>query len=288
MTFTGQTTFGRKCSLLIPRNADLVAGIELQVDLPPLAHSTGMVSWVRKLGHAAIVDMTLTIGASQIDKQYGEWLEIYSQFAMRADKRLAYNNLIGDVNALTTPASAIPAYSLYIPMRFFFNRLPGLALPLVALQFHNVQIDITFQNVASLIVCSDGAVYPTSGIPVMAGCQAWADFVYLDQAERQSFVNEQSEILIDQLQFTGAESYSNTQVKSRLTFNHPVKALFFALRLTTNEAANQYMNFTNAANFTGGQTITKANLMLNGTDRYQARDATYHNITQVNAFLHNS
>ncbi len=280
LTFSGQTSFGRKCSLVIPRNSDLVAGIYIEVDLPALQHSTGNVSWVRKLGHAMIVDATLTIGASQIDKQYGEWLEIYAQFALRNDKRVALNNLIGDITSLTTPAASIPAATLYVPLRFFFNRLPGLALPLVALQFHNVQIDITFQNVAQLIVCSDGAAYPTSGIPVMTGCQAWANFVYLDQAERQSFVNEQSEILIDQVQFTGAESFSSTQVKSRLSFNHPVKGLFFMLRTVANEAANQYLNFTSQVGYAGGQTITSANIMLNGTDRYAARDAAYHNIMQ--------
>ncbi len=280
LTFNGQTTFGRKCSLVIPRNADLVANIYIQIDLPALQHSTGNVSWVRKLGHAMIVDATLTIGASTIDKQYGEWLEVYAQFALRSDKRAVYNNLIGDISSLTTPAAQIAAATLYVPMKFFFNRLPGLALPLVALQFHNVQIDITFQNIAQLIVCSDGAMYPTSGMPIMSGCQAWADFVYLDQTERQAFVTDQSEILIDQVQFTGAETFNSTQVKPRLSFNHPVKGLFWMLRTAANEAANQYMNFTDTVGFAGGQTMTAGNIMLNGTDRYAIRDATYHNIIE--------
>lgn len=179
LNFTGQTSFGRKCSLLIPRNADLVQEIYLQVDLPALTHSTGTVSWARKLGHTMIAQIQLTIGASTIDTQYGEWLEIYYQFALRSDKKVAYNNLIGDTTALTTPAASIPAATIYVPMRFFFNRLPGLALPLIALQFHNVQIDITFRDAAGLVICSDGVTYPTSGIPQMANCQAWADFVTL-------------------------------------------------------------------------------------------------------------
>ena len=280
LNFTGQTSFGRKCSLVIPRNADLVQEIFLEVDLPAMAHANSGVRWARKLGHVMISQQVLTIGASTIDTQYGEWLEIYYQFALRSDKKVAYNNLIGDTTLLTTSAAAIPAAKIYVPMRFFFNRLPGLALPLVALQFHQVQIDVTFRDASQLVVCADGATYPSSGIPQMTNCQAWADFVYLDNNERQSFVNEQAEILIDQVQFTGAESYATSQVQSRLSFNHPTKALFWVLRSSLNEAVNEWMNFTNAVGYAGADTITSANIKLNGTDRYAARDAAYHNLIQ--------
>ena len=281
LNFTGQTSFGRKCSLVIPRNADLVSEIYLQVDLPALANASSGVKWTRKVGHAMIAQQTLTIGASTIDTQYGEWLEIYYQFALRSDKKVAYNNMIGDTTLLTTSAASIPAATVYVPMRFFFNRLPGLALPLIALQFHNVQVDITFRDASQLIICADPTqTYPTSGIPQMNNCQAWADFVYLDNQERQSFVNEQAEILIDQVQFTGAESYATSQVQSRLSFNHPTKALFWMLRSSLNEAANEWLNFTNAVGYGGADTISMANIKLNGTDRYAARDAAYHNLIQ--------
>lgn len=128
--------FGRKVSCTVSRNGDLIHKVYLQVDLPAIDPSgEDTFRWVEKLGHALIEEVSIEIGGQTIDKHFGDWLNIWNELTQTSEKEDGYNAMIGNVPAMTTAsASGAPAYTLYIPLQFWFCRNPGLALPLIALQ----------------------------------------------------------------------------------------------------------------------------------------------------------
>ena len=182
--------------------------------------------------------------------------------------------MIGSTAALTTAALNIPAATLYIPLQFWFCRNAGLALPLIALQYHEVKFNISFRPASE---CYNGTL--TSGTPVIGYASLFVDYVYLDTDERRQFAQVQHEYLIEQLQFTGGESYSNSSVKSKLALNHPCKELIWVIQPDSNVAANRHADYTDgSAAWNGLDTLVDAKLQLNGHDRFSVRKATYFNV----------
>ena len=285
-TFNGTVDFGRKVSCTVSRNGDLIHKVYLQVDLPAMTMASGTASWTRNIGHVIVDYVNIEIGGQEIDRHYGDWLNIWNELTQTAEKEDGYNVMIGSTVALTTPAAAIPAATLYIPFQFWFCRNPGLALPLIALQYHEVKFNISFRAASECYITSTGNA-PSSGVPSIANASLYIDYVYLDTDERRQFAQVQHEYLIEQLQFTGAESYSNSAVKSKLALNHPCKELVWVLQLNSNVAANKnrWADYTNSANtsgkeYVGDDCLASAKLQLNGQDRFSVRDATYFNVVQ--------
>jgi hypothetical protein len=287
-TFNGTVDFGRKVSCTVSRNGDLIHKVYLQVDLPALANSGAgaSVAWTRNIGHVIVDYVNIEIGGQEIDRHYGDWLNIWNELTQTAEKEDGYNVMIGSTVALTTPAASIPAATLYIPFQFWFCRNPGLALPLIALQYHEVKFNISFRAASECYITHNGSA-PSSGVPSIANASLYIDYVYLDTDERRQFAQVQHEYLIEQLQFTGAESYSNSAVKSKLALNHPCKELVWVLQLDSNVAPNKnrWADYTDSANtagkeYVGDDTLASAKLQLNGQDRFSVRDATYFNVVQ--------
>lgn len=247
----GNPDFGRSATVTVLRNGDLVSRTMLKVELSAvdLAAATsassaerGKIAWVRRLGHALIKEVEVEIGGSRIDKQYGVWMDIWYELTHTTSKERGYKAMIGDVEALTklqsvnTTANSdnlgddeLPAYTLYVPLQFWFNRNPGLALPLIALQYHEVRLNFEFEEVSKLVVWS-GAEAPDLKLFTMANASILVDYVYLDSEERRKFAQVGHEYLIEQLQFTGVESVTGANTKIKLGFNHPCKLLVWALR----------------------------------------------------------
>lgn len=287
-TFNGTVDFGRKVSCTVSRNGDLIHRVYLQVVLPAMTMSSGNASWCRNIGHALIDYVNVEIGGQEIDRHYGDWLNIWNELTQTADHMDGYNVMIGNTAALTTPAAAIPATTVYVPLQFWFCRNPGLALPLIALQYHEVKFNVSFLPAASCYITSTGSA-PTSGVPVLGDASLYIDYVYLDTDERRQFAQVQHEYLIEQLQFTGAESYSNSAVKSKLALNHPCKELVWVLQLASSVApgVNRHSDYTTGVNILGGAApyngldpLADAKLQLNGQDRFAVRPASYFNLVQ--------
>ena len=141
-----------------------------------------------------VLSVEVEIGGQKIDKHYNAWLDIYDE--------------LFDENAGLKTAILGGEGKGYIPLRFWFNRNPGLALPLIALQYHEVKIIADF---------TDGT--RCGGLLV--------NYVYLDTDERRRFAQVSHEYLIEQVQHTGPETVATDGSSVTLTFNHPVKALFW-------------------------------------------------------------
>jgi hypothetical protein len=258
-TFNGSADFGKKVTCTISRNGDLMHRVYLQVTLPDVEVAAGSTfRWLNWIGHVLIKTVEIEIGGQRMDKHWGDWMHIWNELTQTAGHQSGYANMVGNVPRLTQlyapqgSAVTVEGMTLYIPLEFWFCRNPGLALPLIALQYHEVKINLEFREKAQ---CCTG----TASVPSLSAASLYVDYIYLDTDERRRFAQVSHEYLIEQLQFTGDESATNTANKIKLNFNHPVKELVWVVQpdsntLTSNVGGPQWFNYTDALDasyFTG-------------------------------------
>jgi hypothetical protein len=135
------------------------------------------------------------------------------------------------------PRNALPETTLYVPFQFWYCRNPGLALPLIALQYHEVKnnhdirpIDECLWAVADLSCSSGSGKVTTAYNQSLVAASLYVDYVFLDTDERRRMAQNPHEYLIEQLQFTGDESVGSSSNKIKLNFNHPVKELVWVVQ----------------------------------------------------------
>ena len=248
VTFNGQADFNKRVTAIINRNADLMYKTYVQVVLPEVTTVQSTFRWVHYIGHRLIKQVELEIGGQRIDRQYGDWMQIWTQVATEAGTVRALNSIIGHTDdlvliknstgvAIDQPCSSqavtqscvgrkgTPAKTLYIPLQFWFCRNPGVAIPLIALQYHEVRINVDFETQPNCIYGSGD-----SGVGSLAAASLYVDYCYLDTEERRRFAQQSHEYLIEQVQYTGAESITSSSNKIQLNFNHPVKELFWVVQ----------------------------------------------------------
>ena len=336
-TFNGSANFGKKVTCTISRNGDLIHRIYLQATLPSVKLESGDGSgaqfrWLNWVGHNLINNVELEIGGQKIDKHYGDWLHIWNELTQEAGKQAGYADMVGNVpqlvnlltqggedcdndctsgepNASSEVLKCSPEYTLYIPLQFWFCRNPGLALPLIALQYHEVKINLEFETLNNL--CWD--MTTGSGHTVrdrvsqsgLVSASLYVDYIYLDTDERRRFAQVSHEYLIEQLQFTGGESVTSSANKIRLNFNHPCKELVWVVQRDSYVSCDDnvvgpwkgqqpfnYSDFWDRAVLESGYSVTRveglagknpvvtALVQLNGHDRFSVRDGRYFNLVQ--------
>jgi len=243
-TVNGSPANGGRVSVTIARNGDLVGDmyIRLQPTQQAVSNLTSTnanfdMNWVAE---RAIADIELTIGGQRIDKHYQTWWRLYAELFLSESEKINYGKMT---------SSSCPFYdtvnpnSVYLPLLFFFNRNPGLYLPLIALQYHEVRLDFDLTSYFTSYFGTSAQVF-----------EVWANYVYLDTEERRRFAQKGHEYLIEQVQHTGGDSitasYSGTLGTAassqtiRLSFNHPVKELIWCYTNTTSTAYNSLWNFS--------------------------------------------
>lgn len=272
-TFNGTVGFGKKVTCTISRNGDLINQVILQATLPiSSANSVDNESnFVDHVGNRLVETCSVEIGGQQIDKQYALWLEIWTELTVSASKRDGLFEMLGggDVQSKVEVSSNGTGRVIYVPLRFWFCRNPGLALPLIALQYHEVKINIEFATLAN---CAADA---NTNLSNDLSASLWVDYIYLDTEERRRFAQVSHEYLIEQLQHTGAEPASSTG-GHRLNFNHPCKELVWVTSPQDVSASpNDWTSFTGNS---------KVKLLLNGHDRMAERNGTYFSLVQPYQF----
>ena len=297
-TFNGQADWGKKVTCPISRNGDLIGRVYLRVEIPDVTVRAPTTSdtaygfrWLNSLGHILTKTVEIEIGGQKIDKLYGEWLHIWNELTQTAGHSLGYANMIGntpdmnerqviymtssgDVKVLGSDETqlVIKGKPLYIPFQFWFCRHTGLALPLIALQYHEVKMTIELRDVrdcywAGMTTLDNdmpddtkwttdlGIVTPGS----LPSASLFVNYVYLDSHERRRFAQITHEYLIDQLQFTGDESTSQVSNKFKLNFNHPVRELIWTVQpedhLDDGDNGKQWFNFTDDHQITDGSDV---------------------------------
>jgi Large eukaryotic DNA virus major capsid protein/Major capsid protein N-terminus len=281
-TFNGQADFGRRVTCIISRNGDLAYRTYLQVTLPEINQymgnttslATGVGSvyarWLDFPGEQLIAQVEVEIGGQRIDRQYGDWMHIWNQLTMTSEQQRGYFKMIGNTTQLTfitdpsfadvdgpcdslaprqvcAPRNALPETTLYIPLQFWFCTNPGLALPLIALQYHEVKINLDIRPIdeclwaVTSLSCNNGSTSSQMSVgstvsatiaynQSMVAASLYVDYVFLDTDERRRFAQNPHEYLISQLQFTGDESVGSSSNKIKLNFNHPVKELIWVVQ----------------------------------------------------------
>ena len=259
-TFNGTADFGKRVTCTVSRNGDLINRVYLQVTLPGVETTNDSVShnfrWVNYIGHVLIKQVEVEIGGQRIDKHYGDWLTIWNELTIAPGLRSGYDNMVGNTIHLTGASlTKTEATTLYVPLQFWFCRNPGLALPLIALQYHEVKINLEFRPKNECYVtnsgdsnCAGNGQSQLAGVcvPSLEYAALFIDYIYLDTDERRRMAQASHEYLIDQLQFTGDESTVNTNVKVKLNFNHPVKELVWVVQRddVVSKGYNQWNNYT--------------------------------------------
>ena len=270
-TFNGQADFGRRVTCTISRNGDLCYRIYLQVTLPEInqsmKNSTGAVyaRWLDFPGEQLISQVETEIGGQRIDRQYGDWMHIWNQLTLSKEQERGYFKMVGNTTQLTyitdpsfvdvdgpcggttgprqvcAPRNALPETTLYIPFQFWFCRNPGLALPLIALQYHEVKINLDLRPIDECLWAVSSLSETAGSVKVtqaynqsLVAASLYVDYVFLDTDERRRMAQNPHEYLIEQLQFTGDESVGSSSNKIKLNFNHPCKELVFVVQSDTN------------------------------------------------------
>jgi len=234
-TVNGTAGNSGRVSITVARNGDLIG--EMYVELKTKTGLRTMAGNLFELdscwvAERAITDIELSIGGQRIDKHYQLWWRMYSELYLGADKKANYAKM-------TTNPVANSAGQVFLPLLFFFNRNPGLYLPLIALQYHEVRLDF------------DLSPYFEDYLD-KSSFNVWGNYVYLDTEERRRFAQKGHEYLIDQVQHTGADSVtSGATSQVRLSYNHPVKELVWCYSKSSTANATMW-------NFTTGATTSNA------------------------------
>jgi len=282
--FDGTPDFGRRISLLIPRKAELLWSMFLEVDLPAIPQGMTPRYWTNNIGHALIQDIRVEIGEKEIDKHTGEWLQIWSELTVTSDKRDGFNQMVGHWDVYPDIQAAGPL-KLTIPLRFWFCNTIGAALPLIALQAHPVRLIIhlaPYQNLWwSQELCNSPSTCPQIEPVSPDRVQLFGDFVYLDTEERKRFASHDHEYLIEQVQYTPTQSVAVGATKATIdiVFNHCVKEFIWVVQKDRMRASNQWFNYSSidVCDVVGVPTdlLDSAILRLDGYDRFHERQALY-------------
>jgi hypothetical protein len=228
-TFNGTADFGRTVTCNISRNGDLVTKMYLKVELEATTdENKSAYSLCHNLGRVLVESAKVEIGGSKIDEHYGDWLNVWGELSRNSSLDAGTNKMLGNTPELRKYTKTKGRYTMYVPMEFWFCRNNGLALPLIALQYHDVRITYKFRDAAECVSMKAGA---SRNDIKFKDAVLLIDYIYLDSEERKRFAQASHEYLIEQLQFTGEESVNTANEKFRLNFNHPCKALYWSLKL---------------------------------------------------------
>ena len=284
--------FGKSTYSVIERKADLMSGAVLEITLPKLNQTQGgatYVNWVNGIGNALIKSAIVKIGGYTVDTQSGEWMDIHSQYNVSKDKQNTYDEMVGN-RATSTNILADNELTLHIPLHFWFSN-PGLALPVEALQYHDVEIHFDFAKLADMIVSDVALSAPvdtTGAIAAFSACKLYVDYVFLDTDEKRRTIQSSHEYLIEQVQILNAEDINagDTSRKLDLFLKHPVKALYWVMsnnKYTTTGSMgknNQPLLYEADNSIENKDTFTSMKLLFNGGDRFTERPAKYFRLTQ--------
>lgn len=279
-TFNGNVALGKRVTAEISRNGDLIKDMWLECKF------TTTTEAVYGLGNALVKQAEIEIGGQLIDRQYGEWMNIWSELTVPAGKRVGYDEMVGNVtrDGLAAAREHTVDTQLDVPLQFWFNRNPGLALPLIALQYHQVKLNLDLESGANLASGTGDSVASTSEV-TLDTCKLWVDYIFLDTDERRKFAQVSHEYLIEQVQFTGDESLTGSTKRVDLSFNHPVKALYWVAQTTAGArggTTGQPCKFVTL----GTDDADTVKLQLNGQDRFTERRNNY--FLRVQPFKHHT
>ena len=276
-TLEGSVAAGSRVIGKLTRNGDLVHDCFIKYVAHGGNHKCGY-----NPGHNMIDNIECEIGGQLIDKHYGHWMEAHAELTEGVCSRYDTDETeYGEEKTshttnsfqLTACAGGVRQHNssvdstFFVPLRFWFNRHIGLSLPLIALQYHEVNINITFTSGESAQNILNG------GDPSL-----WCNYIYLDTDERRRFAQVSHEYLIEQVQlntFTGHGPQT-----FQLNFNHPVKELIW-VGLGSNQKWGESTTTSGHFIYFNTSHTDTTQLKLNGLDRFEKLESAYFSRYQV-------
>ena len=286
VNFTGAPIYGQRVVAVVNRNADLVWKSYVEVTLPDTTVPSTDVTWTdglaQRLGYGLLQQIEVEIGGQIIDRHYGEWLYLWETLTADFDTASKLQRIVdGGYSGATTSFNACGGRPkvLYIPLQFWFCRNPGLALPLIALQYHEVRFNITLADATNLVSATgySGISTAAAALPQLKDMALYLDYVYLDVDERRRFAQESHEYLIDQLQYEGQQQITTASARLDLTLNHPIKELIWVFqderKMDCGSSTSISAGYTQP--FSYDDIVNRARIQLNGQDRFDERYGDY-------------
>jgi hypothetical protein len=286
INFSGQPQWGTKQTALVGRHADLLYSTYVELVLP------GGSEWYNRTPGGVfpafnfIKYAELDVGGQIVDRQYGEFMNLWSYLTIAGNGR--ENSLTAMTSVSTAPTTndcsngrTSDQHVLNIPLYFFFTRNPGAALPLIALQYHEVKINVLWNSVE--LIAADFRNTKPSQLPVALQAAVYIDYIYLDTEERRRMAQASHEYLIEQTQYNEEKSITGPNARIDLTFNHPVKELIWVVQPTYYTDCQFAAAAGRTALFPFDYTpnpILEQTIQINGQDRLDRRYAKYFSATQ--------
>ena len=299
--FDSEPGAGKRMTATIQRQGDLLLGLNLHLHFTNAKNASGLsVSELPdRLGLKIIDYVELMIGQTAIDRLYSDWMNVWGQLTQSYAKQVQWKRMVSgreldqgcDMVYNDTPDPLVQGgegTTAIIPLPFWFTQNPGLAIPMVALQFHDVDLVVQLHPFHCIVPTQN--YDKVDGLEI-DGMQVYADFVFLDSDERRSFAQNSHNYLIEQTQYNQISSIninmgtnSNRAIKynEELRFSHPVKELFWVVRrLNTASSPREHYDYFSAL---GTDMCLDAELVVNGSSRERKRDGHYYRIEQPYRF----
>jgi hypothetical protein len=265
----------------VDRNGDLVSSMCLSVKLKALLGSHDNIKTVEHFGEVLLDEAYINIGGTIVDKQYGEWMHIWNELSLTMEKRKGYELLIGH----ELEGELYPESRIYIPLNFWFSKNPGLAIPLISLQYHEIEVHCKLRPTRELFMVKNTAVNSTWEVPQENGILGQetdveitleVDYIFLDTQEREFFAKESQDYLIEQVH---RQTFYNIKQNNNLSLqlNNPVKELIWTVKKNNVNLTNEWFSYDDSDN---KNVIQSATLVLNGIERFGEKDNVYFNRLQ--------
>jgi hypothetical protein len=272
-TLSGTANFGNKVVCKVSRNGDLMGPCYVETTLPSIALSESD-NWVGRVGFRLLKSVEFRVGGQQIDRHYSTWMHCWTELTHTTDQKALLDKLVGakGTDGAVVADAAVDTTTLHIPLLFSFCRNPGLAVPLIALQYHDIELHIEFETLARCM--NDNTTSQTGSL---SNTSLWVDYIFLDAEERREFAANPHEYLIETVQTQEATLNGSSINSVRLTFNHPTKELVWVCR-DSSPTGDAFTDFRGAG--TDTNSLVTGKLKLNGQDRFTQRVGDYFNYVQ--------
>lgn len=289
--------WGKGVTVIISRNGDLSTELwaMFNIQLAQLADDNSgadTVRWTNVLGHAMFTRISFEVGTNEIDSLSHDYMEIIhelqsdvninvDELVLRSDSEAQLVEWTNNGNTLDLDGAAI--VQLWVALPFWFTRARSQAMPVIALQYHDIRVKFSMRKKAELLVYSNSSNTTLSSTydgSILDGCLA-ANFVFLDSMERRLFAANMHEYLVKNIQVSDyhTKAVGSTKVEANVTFNHPVTCLYFYVQKKSHQTALDYFNYERTDGM-GDDTITGATIKFNGSERERARGPLYYRVVQ--------
>jgi hypothetical protein len=265
-------SFGNQVTYTIARNGDLMSNcfLEAEIEVPGLSGGP-ILTPTEHFMERLIKSVEVQIGGQTIETQYGLWMHMWNRLTLSDTKLKAYNYMIGSTtdkganSPFLDPDSNVKRSKLNLPLQFWFCKNPGLAIPLLALQYHEVKFKVQ-------IATSEEVQFGSGQEYLLTGLNLWVNYTFLAPEERRRFIQTSHEYLITQVQFDNLNNLNIGSNETKLNFNHPVIELMWVNYKHGENTAQKWSSFWNY--------IDSATLYFNTHKRFLERDGTYFDTLQ--------